>query len=145
MKAAAVHIWKTHNQPTKCANSGPRPSTLKVSWVALRTTTSRVTASTARLWKRAPEWLIMIRTLRWFTPHKTHQQRWRVTLRWKVQVYKWFIRFGMHLIGVIDLKDANSVWHISLNVKWAFVSWFQQDFSVAFPHQASEQFSSVTS
>lgn len=38
-------------------------------------------------------------------------------LRWKMQVYKWFIRFGMHLIGVIDLKDANSVWHISLNVK----------------------------
>lgn len=62
-----------------------------------------------------------------------------------MQVYKWFIRFGMHLIGVIDLKDANSVWHISLNVKWAFVSWFQQDFSVAFLPEASEQFSSGTS
>lgn len=41
----------------------------------------------------------------------------RGEISFKTLVYKWFISFGIHLIGVIDLKDSDSVWHISLNVK----------------------------
>lgn len=44
-------------------------------------------------------------------------------LSFKMQIYKWFISFGRHLIGVLDLTDSDSV---SLNVKLTFVSWLQQ-------------------
>lgn len=56
----------------------------------------------------------------------------RVKISFKMQVYKWFVSFGIHLIGVIDLEDSDSVWHISLNVIWTFVSRSQRDFKVAF-------------
>lgn len=41
----------------------------------------------------------------------------------KVQIYKWVISFGSHLIGVLDLTDSGSV---SLNVKLTSVCWLQQ-------------------
>lgn len=64
---------------------------------------------------RTLQWLIIMLMLH--HTRRTSSDDRRGEISFKTLVYKWFISFGIHLIGVIDLKDSDSVWHISLNVK----------------------------